>query len=103
MILGVAYKKDIDDMRESPALSIRKLLKFKGANVSYHDPYVTNIDKEKSLELNVETIEKQDAIVITTDHSNVDYELISKHAKLIIDTRNVMANIKDPNARIIMA
>tara|TARA_Y100000746_G_scaffold153276_1_gene131415 strand:+ start:52 stop:1353 length:1302 start_codon:yes stop_codon:yes gene_type:complete len=103
MILGVAYKKDIDDMRESPALSIRKLLKFKGANVSYHDPYVTNIDKEKSLELNVETIEKQDAIIITTDHSNVDYQLIGKHAKLIIDTRNVMANIKTPNARILRA
>ena len=103
MILGVAYKKDIDDMRESPALSIRKLLKFKGANVSYHDPYVTNIDKEKSLELNVETIEKQDAIIITTDHSNVDYQLIGKHAKLIIDTRNIMANIKTPNARILRA
>ena len=103
MILGVAYKKDIDDMRESPALSIRKLLKFKGANVSYHDPYVKNIDEEKSLELNVKNIKNQDAIVITTDHSNVDYELIGKHAKLIIDTRNVMTNIKNPNARILRA
>ena len=103
MILGVAYKKDIDDIRESPALSIRKLLKFKGATVSYHDPYVKNIDEEKSLELNVKNIENQDAIVITTDHSNVDYELIGKHAKLIIDTRNVMKNIKKPNARILRA
>ena len=103
MILGVAYKKDIDDMRESPALSIRKLLKFKGATVSYHDPYVKNIAEEKSLELNVKNIKNQDAIVITTDHSNVDYELIGKHAKLIIDTRNVMANIKNPNARILRA
>ena len=103
MILGVAYKKDIDDMRESPALSIRKLLKFKGANVSYHDPYVKNIDEEKSLELNVKNIKNQDAIVITTDHSNIDYELIGKHAKLIIDTRNVMTNIKNPNARILRA
>ncbi len=103
MILGVAYKKDIDDMRESPALSIRELLKFKGATVSYHDPYVKNIDKEKSLELNVKNIENQDAIVITTDHSNVNYELIGKHAKLIIDTRNVMSNIKNPNARILRA
>jgi len=103
MILGVAYKKDIDDMRESPALSIRELLKFKGATVSYHDPYVKNIDKEKSLELNVKNIENQDAIVITTDHSNVNYELIGKHAKLIIDTRNIMSNIKNPNARILRA
>ena len=103
MILGVAYKKDIDDMRESPALSIRKLLKFKGATISYHDPYVKNIDEEKSLELNVKNIKNQDAIVITTDHSNVDYELIAKHAKLIIDTRNVMTNIKNPNARILRA
>ena len=103
MILGVAYKKDIDDMRESPALSIRKLLKFKGATVSYHDPYVKIIDGEKSLELNVKNIKNQDAIVITTDHSNVDYELIGKHAKLIIDTRNVMTNIKNPNARILRA
>ena len=59
--------------------------------------------KEKSLELNVKNIENQDAIVITTDHSNVDYELIGKHAKLIIDTRNVMANIKNPNASILRA
>ena len=103
MIFGVAYKKDIDDMRESPALSIRKLLKFKGATVSYHDPYVKNIDEEKSLELNAKNIKNQDAIVITTDHSNVDYELIGKYAKLIIDTRNVMTNIKNPNARILRA
>ena len=103
MILGVAYKKDIDDMRESPALSIRKLLKFKGATISYHDPYVKNIDEEKSLELNVKNIKNQDAIVITTDHSNIDYELIGKHAKLIIDTRNVMTNIKNQNALILRA
>ncbi len=103
MILGVAYKKDIDDMRESPALSIRELLKFKGATVSYHDPYVKNINEEKSLELNIKNIKNQDAILITTDHSNVDYEFIAKHAKLIIDTRNVMANIKNPNARILRA
>ena len=103
MILGVAYKKDIDDMRESPALSIRKLLKFKGATVSYHDPYVKNIDEEKSLELNVKNIENQDAIVITTDHTSIDYSLLGKYARLIVDTRNIMATVKNPKARVIRA
>ena len=103
MILGVAYKKDIDDIRESPALRIMELLQFKGAKISYHDPYVKEIDSQKSLELNAENLKKQDAIVITTDHSNVDYELIGKHARLIIDTRNVMANIKEPKARVLRA
>jgi len=103
MILGVAYKKDIDDIRESPALKIMELLQFKGAKISYHDPYVKEIDSQKSLELNTENLKNQDAIVITTDHSNVDYELIGKHARLIIDTRNVMANIKEPKARVLRA
>ena len=103
MILGVAYKKDIDDIRESPALRIMELLQFKGAKISYHDPYVKEIDSQKSLELNTENLKNQDAIVITTDHSNVDYELIGEHARLIIDTRNVMANIKEPKARVLRA
>jgi UDP-N-acetyl-D-glucosamine dehydrogenase len=103
MILGVAYKKDVDDTRESPALAIIKLLQFKGANISYHDPYVKKVDSQNSLELNSRNIKKQDAIVITTDHSNVDYELLGKHAKLVIDTRNVMAKLKKPKARVLRA
>ena len=103
MMLGVAYKKDIDDMRESPALRIKELLEFKGAKVCYHDPYVNNIKEDKSIELTIENIKSQDAIVITTDHSGVDYELVGKHSNLIIDTRNVMANIEKPNARVLRA
>ena len=103
MMLGIAYKKDIDDIRESPALRIMELLKFKGANASYHDPYVKKMNSQNSLELNSKNIKNQDAIIITTDHSSVDYQLIGKHAKLVIDTRNVMANIKNPKARIIRA
>jgi UDP-N-acetyl-D-glucosamine dehydrogenase len=103
MILGVAYKKDIDDIRESPALRIMELLQFKGANTCYHDPYVKEVNSQKSLELKPENVKSQDAILITTDHSNIDYELIGKHAKLIIDTRNVMANIKNPKARVLRA
>ena len=103
MMLGVAYKKDIDDIRESPALIIMELLRFKGANTSYHDPHVKKVDSQNSLELNSKNIKNQDAIIITTDHSNVDYDLIGKHAKLVIDTRNVMANIKNPKARVLRA
>ena len=103
MILGVAYKKDIDDIRESPALRIIDLLQFKGANTCFHDPYVKEVDFQKSLELTPENVNRQDAILITTDHSNVDYELIGRHAKLVIDTRNVMANIKNAKARVLRA
>ena len=103
MILGVAYKKDIDDMRESPALKLIDLLEFKGARISYHDPYVKNLNDRKSIELTSKNIELQDALVITTDHTNIDYDLIGKHAKLVIDTRNAMAKISNPTARILSA
>ena len=103
MILGVAYKKDIDDMRESPALKLIDLLEFKGARISYHDPYVKKLNDKKSIELTSKNIELQDAVVITTDHTNVDYDLIGKHAKLVIDTRNAMAKISNPTARILSA
>ena len=102
-MLGVAYKKDIDDMRESPALRIKELLEFKGAKVCYHDPYISEVNEEKSLELNIRNIKSQDAIVITTDHSDVDYKLVGKHANLIIDTRNVMAKVENSNARVLRA
>ena len=103
MIVGVAYKKDIDDIRESPALRIMELLEYKGANVCYHDPYVKTVKSLKNTELTKENIEKQDAIVITTDHTNVDYDLLAECAKLIVDTRNRMATVKNPKASIIRA
>ena len=103
LVLGLAYKKDIDDMRESPALKIIDLLNFKGANVSYHDPYIKNSKEIKYVELNEENLTKADAVLITTDHSNVDYECVGKHAKLVIDTRNVMAKVKNPKAHVLRA
>jgi len=103
LIVGVAYKKDIDDMRESPALRIMELLRFKGANIFYHDPYVNEVNGQSSVDLNIQNIKEYDVIVITTDHSNVNYELIGEHAKLIVDTRNIMAQFKNPNARILKA
>ena len=103
MILGIAYKKNIDDMRESPALRIKEILEFKGARICYHDPYISNYNGQKSVELTIDNIKSQDAIVITTDHSDVDYELLGRHAKLIIDTRNVMSKIENPNAHVLSA
>ena len=103
LIVGVAYKKDIDDMRESPALRIMNLLKHKGAKITYHDPNVKNVGPLKSLDLTQNTINEQDAIVITTDHTNIDYKSLGKHAKLIVDTRNIMATVKNPKARVIRA
>ena len=103
LIVGVAYKKDIDDMRESPALRIMDLLKHKGAKITYHDPNVKNVGPLKSLDLTQNTINEQDAIVITTDHTNIDYKSLGKHAKLIVDSRNIMATVKNPKARVIRA
>jgi UDP-glucose 6-dehydrogenase len=101
LILGVAYKKDIDDMRESPALSVIDLLRSRGANVVYHDPFVPEVtfdhaytigDGEPlySQELTDELIASSDCVVICTDHSNLDYKRICELSKVIVDTRNAL-------------
>jgi len=94
LILGAAYKKDVDDVRESPALDVLILLETAGAAVDFFDPYVADIvidNKTKTglTELTAENLQTYDAVAILTDHSNVDYELVKKQAALIIDTRNV--------------
>ncbi len=98
MVLGLAYKKNIDDPRESPAFVILDLLLRGGANVTYHDPHVPkaprmrswpNLPAMESEPLTGEHIARCDAVVLVTDHANVDYELVAKHARLIIDTRGV--------------
>src|SRR5665648_1213 len=95
LLLGVAYKKDIDDLRESPALEIIEKLEQEGATVSYYDPYIpkfTNNEKEyKSLgKLTEEEIKEKDIIIITTAHSKVDYDIVAKNALAVFDTRNVI-------------
>jgi len=94
LVLGVAYKKDIDDIRESPALDVIRLLHQRGATVCYHDPFVSKV-KEDGLELasvplNAATLEKVDCVIVVTDHSNVDYGLVAKHARAVVDTRHVL-------------
>jgi len=94
LILGAAYKKDVDDVRESPALDVLILLETAGAAVDFFDPYVADIvidnkTKVGLTELTAENLQTYDAVAILTDHSNVDYELVKKQSALIIDTRNV--------------
>lgn len=96
-ILGVAYKRDVNDVRESPALEIMNILRLKGAKVTYTDPYIPEIDSQelsiKSKPLSKEFLSKIDCSVIVTDHSNFNYDLIVSHSKLIVDTRNALKGI----------
>ena len=97
LIIGVAYKKDINDCRESPALDIIQILNELGSDINYFDPYVPQINygglKYTGLaDLNENIIPQFDATVIVTDHSNIDYDSIDEHSKLIVDTRNVYGN-----------
>lgn len=98
LVLGVAYKQDIDDYRESPALKVIEGLKAQGAEVRYYDPFVRTyrehgIEKQGEKELTAELIEEADLVVITTAHTGVDYDFVQEHAKVIFDTKNVMKNI----------
>jgi len=98
LIIGVTYKKDINDMRESPALAIINSLVEKEAKVRYHDPLVPSFKIDglelKSVDLTKENIALNDCVVIITDHSSLDYKLIVDNAKLILDTRNALKNFK---------
>lgn len=94
LCVGIAYKRDVDDMRESPSVEVMELLKASGAHVEYSDPNVPKFPKMRthrfdlvSVELTAENIESFDALVLLTDHTDLDYELVLKHAALIVDTR----------------
>lgn len=101
LIIGMAYKKNVDDMRESPSLVLTELLEAEGAEVAYHDPFVavipptrehSNLAGRESLELTPETISQADAVLISTNHDGLDYQMLADNATLIIDTRNAMKN-----------
>src|SRR6202045_220874 len=101
LILGVAYKKDIDDLRESPALTITELLQKDGAQVSYHDPYFPFIGKGRKYDMQMKRTEleklgRYDCVVIVTDHSDYDYQKIVGEAQLVVDTRNATKGIDSP-------
>ena len=94
LILGVAYKRDIDDLRESPALDIIKLLEQQGAHVEFHDPHVASYLEDgktvHSVPRAVERLKAADCVMVVTDHTAMDYGMVKKHARLVVDTRHVM-------------
>jgi UDP-N-acetyl-D-glucosamine dehydrogenase len=105
LVMGVAYKRDIDDVRESPALDVIRLLQERGAEVDFHDPHVAVIRESgrdmRSVELTDEAIRSADAVVIVTDHTAVDYQRLMDNAKLIVDTRNTVAKLVPTSARVV--
>ena len=103
LILGVAYKRDIDDVRESPALAIIEKLREMGGEVAYHDPYIPEIrleseshDKLTSVELTEARVSQSDCVVIVTDHQTIDYGWVAERAALLLDTRNATRPLKNP-------
>jgi len=101
LVLGLAYKKDIDDLRESPSIELIELLREKGAKVDYNDPYIPKTHKQRkhdlkmtSRKLSAKMLAGYDVVLISTDHSDYDYSWIVKHAKLVVDTRNATAGVR---------
>jgi len=99
LLLGVSYKKDLDDERESPAIEVIELLKHEGADVVYHDKWIPHL-KEKGLDMkSVDLDEKMlagfDLVLITTDHTTVDYDWVVSHCRAVLDTRNATKNVKE--------
>ncbi len=110
LVLGAAYKKDIDDPRESPSFKLMEILINKGAEVDYNDPHVPELPsmrmydiQRKSVALTPENIAGYDCLLISTDHSDYDFNFIAEHAQLIVDTRNAMAGISGYEDKIVAA
>jgi len=102
MVLGLAYKRDIDDLRESPSLTIIELLREKGAEVSYNDPFFARVGRGRHYDLNMENtpldnLGQYDAVLIVTDHSSYDFRKIVEEANVVIDTRNATKGIRASN------
>ena len=111
LVLGLAYKPDVDDVRESPSFEIIELLRAEGAHVDYSDPYIKATWKMRrynlgltSVELTPETVASYDAVVISTNHSAFDYGMLAEHAKLVVDTRDAMrAHASEMGSRLVRA
>lgn len=112
LTLGLSYKKDIDDLRESPALVLMDMLIAKGAHVDFHDPYIPSIKATRnhpaltgrtSIALSAEMLKGYDAVLIATDHSCIDYNQVVSNAQLVVDSRNATKNVTEGRAKIVKA
>jgi UDP-N-acetyl-D-glucosamine dehydrogenase len=111
LVLGLAYKKDVDDVRESPSVTLIELLQAQGAKVDYHDPHIPtakpmrehNITHMKSVPLTAGRLRKYDCVLISTDHTKIDYDLVCRHARLVVDTRNATGKKRRPAGRVCRA
>lgn len=110
LILGLAYKKDVDDCRESPSLELIELLRKHGAKVAYNDPHVARPPAMREHDIRLTSVpatptslKKYDAVLISTDHSSYDYDMIVKNSKLVIDTRNATAKVRSGRQKIVKA
>lgn len=105
MVLGMAYKNDIDDLRESPAFDVYNLLEHHGATVCYHDPYCPSFKRNggevESMPLTAELLKSLDAVVITTAHKNIDYQFIVDNANLVIDSRNATNGLQNTEGKVL--
>jgi len=109
LLLGVAYKKDVDDLRESPSLKLLELLTARGAILDYNDPYFAALHKmrhydfsnKKSVPLNADTLASYDCVLIATDHSSYNYDDIVRNAQLVVDTRNATRRVKDVHGKVV--
>jgi len=109
-VLGVAYKRDVDDARESPAFALLQLLQAGGADISYNDPHIPQLSKTrhhhftlKSCDLTADFLASQDCVLIATDHSAYDYDFIVRHASLVVDTRNATKGVREGREKIVKA
>jgi UDP-N-acetyl-D-glucosamine dehydrogenase len=110
LVIGLAYKPNIDDTRETPAAELIKIVAEAGGVVSYHDPHVPVFPSMRNYKFAMESVELSkaalnaaDCVVIVTNHDVIDYDLIGTHSKLVVDTRNAMASVTSPKARIVKA
>jgi len=111
LVLGLAYKKDVDDVRESPSVTLIELLQQRGAKVDYHDPFVPSgkpmrehkITHMRSVPLTPQSLAGYDCVLISTDHSSIDYDQVCEHARLVVDTRNATAAKRRPKGRVVKA